>query len=126
MIITTRTRFKHTENILIWIKICTDRLCNGIQISGGFLDKTPSFGLHFQSICNKASTKIDAIRKVCKGVDHTIALKPYKSFVLVHYDHFDAVHMTTSNESLRKLQLLQNSVYRSSSFQQRISYDWYA
>ena len=76
------------------------------------LDQHLTFQDHIDWVYRKSSMKLGAIRKICKNLTQPIALSLYKSLVLPHLDYCDIVFDCANQESLSRLQILQNSACR--------------
>ena len=79
---------------------------------GVILDQYLSFNEHIEYLLSKANQKLGVLRKVRKCLNRSLSLTLYKSLVLPHFDYCDVVYSCTSQENLRKLQLIQSSACR--------------
>ncbi len=112
MIVGTKSRLWETGHVPILISSDPiERVCE-FKYLAVYLDECLTFDRHIKYVYNKASSKLGVIRKERECVDRPTALRLYKGLVLLQHDYCDTIYMTASKESLKKLQLLQNSACR--------------
>ena len=108
LMIGSRTRLKNLQELDLSINGQKIEFVTEFKYLGLVLDNYLSFEPHIESILKKLAPKIGAIKKTRSCMDKKIALQLYKSIIGPHLDYCDTTYMTASQESLHKLQLLQN------------------
>ena len=72
------------------------------------VDSTLLFNYHVKSVASTVSYKISLLAIIRKYLTDKVALKIYKSMVLLYFDYGDVIYSTSCQEWLEKLQRLQN------------------
>ncbi len=85
---------------------------NTFKYLGVYLDTHLTFDFHIDKVYKKTCSKVGLLKKVRYLVDRPTASTLYKSLVLPHLDYCDVVYVTAKQESLNKLQLIQNVACR--------------
>ncbi len=79
---------------------------------GVILDNRLNFNLHIEKLVKKSRQRIGCVGRVRKFITKNIALTLYKSMVLPLFDFGDILYSSASQDSLARLEIVQNNACR--------------
>ena len=104
----TRYKIKKAKEVNILVEGVTLQIVQTYKYLGITLDSTLTFNYHVRTVTNMISYKANLLAKVRKFLHKEVAIKIYKSMILPYFDYGDVIYGSASQESLDKLQRLQN------------------
>ena len=108
MMFGTRYKIKKAKEVNILVEGVTLQIVQTYKYLGITLDSTLTFNYHVRTVTNMISYKANLLAKVRKFLHEEVAIKIYKSMILPYFDYGDVIYGSASQESLDKLQRLQN------------------
>ena len=112
MVFGTRSMVKKAKNIRLMVEGVALQVVPSYKYLGVTLDSTLSFNIHVKNVTTMVSYKAILLGKIRKYLQEDVALRIYKSMILPYFDYGDVIYGKSNQDSLDKLQRLQNKCLR--------------
>ena len=104
--------YRHGTNLNLNIDGTPLEQVSSYKYLGMVLDNRLNFNLHIDRLVKKSRQRIGCVGRVRKYITKSIALTLYKSMVLPLFDFGDILYSTSSQDSLARLEIVQNNACR--------------
>ena len=109
----SRTRDKDDENYSLHLFDDIVRPVESAKFLGVTIDSKLSFKKHFESICNRASKRLNVLKVLSNaGVEAPILIRLYKCYILSLFEYGCPSFVAASKEQMNNFQKTQNSAIR--------------
>ncbi len=107
-----RQSLDRTQDVKLTINNIELERVTTFKYLGITLDECLTFDAHIDRVYKQSCGKLGSIGKVRKCLTKKLTLLLYKSLVLPYLDYGDTIYCCTSQDNLRKIQLVQNKACR--------------
>ena len=96
---------------------------NTLKMLGGTLDDKLNFKTHIRKVCQKASRRINALKRISKFLNEQCRMRVYKSYFFANFNYCPVVWMFCGKTNLGKLERLQERALSTMFLEKSLSYN---